>query len=132
MTNCDLDAEPIAELGLQLVFEYPTAISIAASTVRKDEKFFRRRIAPLSVILPPSRECLDGKRRSIVRGANKHMTTVALRFIKAPWNGRANRIPLEVMISNLNRLDFPRFPFVPEESEHLLLLCVNADDGPSL
>lgn len=126
-----LDIEAIAEARLQLVLEYSAAIAIAATAVREDEQMLGLGVASASFAAPPAGQGSDSKRWGVVGRPDKDVAAVARCLVQCPRDRATHRIPLEVVVVDRNRRVFPAAPIVLEASEHLLLLCVNADHRPT-
>ena len=76
VTDGDLEAEAIAEAGLQLMLPPAVAGAVAATAIGQDEQTVGRWIAPLACARPPPRERGGGEGRRVVGGPDEDTTNL--------------------------------------------------------
>ena len=130
VTDHDGQAIAVAQLLLQLLFPHPRTAAIAAPTIRQDEQALRLRIGRLSLLFPPAGQCSHSKFWGI--GGRSHIDSASIvrQIIDPVRNGFAQSFLREIMHIDIVWLLPPCLARILEVANQLLLLGINADDGP--
>ena len=119
----------VAEAGLEPVLEGAAAGAVAAASVCEDQEVGGVRIGVLSFPFPPAGEVVGREVGGVVGGAHEDGAPVGEEVVDPVGDGLAEGVGGEVVVAHQNRFARPRAARVPEVSDQLLLLGVDAHDG---
>jgi len=129
--DSDGDAVAVREPLLEPVLPRSTVRAVAAAAIGQDGELLGSFVPAAALGDPPRFDGIDGEFRRVSGGTDKDGPLVGRDVIDPVGDRPADGVGWEVVVENLDGLLTPGRPRVLERSDQLLLLGVDADEGPS-
>ena len=123
--------EAIRELLLELTLPVARSVPITAPGVSQDEQLGRVAIARSPMVLPPLRDCIDGKLGRVCRAPHVEIAEVGADIVDTVGHGPGEGITGKIMHVDRRGLMTPPLARLGEEADEFFVFGIDADDRPA-